>query len=290
MKTMDLKNIIQESLRKVVNNAHDSDINVSIYFEELGPSGLIHHANLYPQDYYYPASLIKLFNAYLAKIRLQERIPQILKERDPESTSFGARTFMDDIYDAIHESLKSSDNDALAHLVDFNSHTTPGLRLDPEDFAAFRKARQSISEFFISKGYSKDLNLANRCFSFAPYGRETQLVFEEGGLGSNRLTFEDIAHIMHDIRQNFPELLQSMRRRIGDELDEQCAFIAKGLEPIKDKVAEYYSKAGWTSKVRHDAAYIKMKNGKEYILVIMTKNLSQFPDLIPTIASSLISS
>jgi len=290
MMACDFKSIIQDAITKIAGGSHDPDINISIYFEELGENAFIKTENLFPQEYYYPASLIKLFDAYLAKVRLQQRLPELIKEKNPLNPGFGERNFLDDVYDAIHESLKASDNDALSLLVDFNSNTCSGPRLDPENFQVFKSARQSISDFFIQRGYSKKINLANKCFSFAPYGRDRQLVFESEGLGSNSLRIDDVAHIMQDIKNHYPELLQSLARTIGDAGDEQVQFIAQGLEPVAQTVLEFYSKAGWTSRVRHDACYIKLKNNREFIFVIMTKNLSQFPDLIPEIAQQVLKS
>jgi hypothetical protein len=287
MMACNFKSIIQDSISKIVQSDPSPDTNISIYLEELGDNNYIKSENLFPQEYYYPASLIKLFDAYLAKIRLQQQLPDLIKEKTPSSPSFGARNIVDDVYDAIHESLKTSDNDALGFLVDFNSNTCSGLRLDAQEFLKFKNARKSISDFFIEQGYSADLNLANKCFSFAPYGRERQLVFEENGLGSNKLRIDDVARVMRDIIQNYPELLSSMSRKIADQTDEQTEFIAKGLEPFADKVQAFYSKAGWTSRVRHDSAYIKMKNSQEFIFVIMTNNLSQFPALIPEITQEV---
>lgn len=290
MMACDFKSIIQNAICKVVRGSHDPDINISIYLEELGENAFIKTESLFPQEYYYPASLIKLFDAYLAKVRLQQRLPELIKEKTPKTPGFGERNFLDDVYDAIHESLRCSDNDALGLLVDFNTNTVSGPRLDLSDFKNFKSARKSISDFFIQRGYSKNINLANKCFSFAPYGRDRQLVFESEGLGSNTLRIDDVAHIMHDIKNHYPELLQSLARTIGDPGDEQVQFIARGLEPVAQTVLEFYSKAGWTSRTRHDACYIKLKNNREFIFVIMTKNLSQFPDLIPEIANQVIKS
>jgi len=290
MMACDFKSIIQDAICKIVRGSHDPDINISIYLEELGENAFIKTENLFPQEYYYPASLIKLFDAYLAKVRLQQRLPELIKEKTPLNPGFGERNFLDDVYDAIHESLKSSDNDALSLLVDFNSNTCSGPRLDSENFQIFKSARQSISNFFIDQGYSSNINLANKCFSFAPYGRDRQLVFESEGVGSNTLRIDDVAHIMHDIKNHYPELLQSLARTIGDPDDEQVQFVARGLEPVAQTISEFYSKAGWTSRTRHDACYIKLKNNREFIFVIMTKNLSQFPDLIPHITQQIFNS
>jgi len=61
-------------------------------------------------------------------------------------------------------------------------------------------------------------------------------------------------------------------------------FIGEAL-PAGSKL---WSKAGWTSEVRHDAAYIELPSGKKLILVIMTRGTADDVRLIPSIAKSIL--
>ncbi len=281
-----LQKIVIESIQETVKGSYDPDINVSIWFEKLGNEALSYHH--FPTAIYHPASLIKLFSAYLAKYKLQTGATHLLNEHLRGSNTFGQKTHMDDVYDAIDASLRLSDNDALSYLVDFNSGACSGPRLDAAEFALFKRDRNSMSEFFRNKpGYSKSLNIPGKCFSFAPYGREVQLSLEEGGLGRNSMVITDAVQIMKDIISDYPELLQSIRRKVDNPADEQCQFIAKGLIPYQEKISYYASKAGWTSRVRHDVAYFKTSEEEKYILVIMTRGLSEYTELIPTISKKL---
>lgn len=283
---LDLQNLVTSSIRETVNANHDPDINVSIWIEKLGDEAIVYHH--YPAASYHPASLIKLFNAYLAKYKLQTGAAHLLNEHMSGTNTFGQKTHMDDVYDAIDAALRLSDNDALSYLVDFNTGACSGPRLAAAEFALFKRDRNMLSEFFRNKAaYSKSLNIPGKCFSFAPYGREVQLSLEEGGLGRNSIEITDAAQIMKDIISDYPELLQSIRRKIDNPADEQCQFIAKGLIPYQERISYYASKAGWTSKVRHDVAYFKI-DMEEYILVIMTRGLSQFTELIPSISGKLL--
>ena len=65
-------------------------------------------------------------------------------------------------------------------------------------------------------------------------------------------------------------------------------FIGKALigENIRD--AKLYSKAGWTSRSRHDAAYIELADGTKFVLVIFTENHAQEKDIIAGIAKVII--
>lgn len=290
---INLQKIITDSIRETVIGSHDPEINVSIKLEKLGEEGFILMHHLFPEanliePVYYAASLIKLFHAYLAKYELQIQAKDLVLKHSQGLDSFGKRTHMDDVYDAIDASLRLSDNDALGYLVDFNTGAASGLRLDGDTWEAFKQARNSVSEFFRAKsGYSKILNIPGKCFSFAPYGREHQLTLEEDGLGRNTLSASDALQIMLDIINDYPELIQSMKRRVDNPADEQSQFIARGLVDFKENIQTFVSKAAWTSKVRHDVAYLKTSEKAEYIIVIMTKGLSEYLDLIPSISKKV---
>jgi len=52
--------------------------------------------------------------------------------------------------------------------------------------------------------------------------------------------------------------------------------------------AKLWSKAGWTSTVRHDAAYVGLPNGTRFILVTFTSGHSDEREIIPTVARKII--
>lgn len=282
------ENIIQEVFDKL-KIEKTPEINITISLEELNSNSKVLYCNYNPLDsVYYPASLLKLFAAFLAKFKLQQNLKDLIKTREPTEKEFGTRTIIDDVYDAIAETLRFSDNDALGFLVDFITETSSGTRLQGKDYELFKAKRTSIEEFFKSRSYTNTLRLRNKCFSFAPYGRDRQLVFEDGNeIKSNQVTIEDISKIFRDIKLNYPELYEFMKRDINNTDDEQVRFIAAGLNECKDHIKGFYSKAGWTSKVRHDGALIKFDNNKEYLFIIMTKGLSNYPELIPELSRKI---
>ena len=285
---LDCAAITKKALEKF-SELDNPNINISIHLDELNSSTRLINYTLNEGDLvYYPASLIKLFAAFLTKFKIQQNLKSFIKERDPSDPEFGSRTTIDDLYDAVSETLKHSDNDALGLLVDFISDTTSGLRLHDNEYDSFKAKRESIEHFFKSRNYSPDLILRNKCFSFAPYGRDRQLVYEDGEqIMSNRLSINDVNKIMKDIKLNYPDLLPLMKRDFDDIEDEHIKFIAAGLTEFRDDISELYSKAGWTSKVRHDVALIKTNSGDEFLFVIMTRGLSKHNDLIPEIASKI---
>src|SRR5256714_10445852 len=66
----------------------------------------------------------------------------------------------------------------------------------------------------------------------------------------------------------------------GDSADQARRFAGRALPPG----ARTYSKPGWTSSTRHDAAYIRLPNGAEYILTVCTVDNSSQVDIIPFVS------
>jgi beta-lactamase class A len=77
------------------------------------------------------------------------------------------------------------------------------------------------------------------------------------------------------------ELLKRDYSGKSDNTDDQAhGFTAIALEPG----AHLWSKAGWTSTTRHDAAYIELPNGVRFVLVTFTTDHATERDIIPTVA------
>ena len=52
--------------------------------------------------------------------------------------------------------------------------------------------------------------------------------------------------------------------------------------------ARLWSKAGWTSTTRHDAAYVEMPDGSKFVLVTFTTEHANDREIIPTVARVVI--
>ena len=88
----------------------------------------------------------------------------------------------------------------------------------------------------------------------------------------------------------------------GADSDAMLALLERPLNPLRpdeNQVKEFigeslpagsreWSKAGWTSEVRHDAAYIELPGGRKISLVIMTRGTADDVKLIPAIAKSVL--
>ncbi|MGB5971527.1 MAG: serine hydrolase, partial [Spirulinaceae cyanobacterium] len=73
----------------------------------------------------------------------------------------------------------------------------------------------------------------------------------------------------------------------GDDENQVTGFLGEALP----SGTQQWSKAGWTSRVRHDAVYVEMPNKQPYILVVFTegKEHSQNRELLPFISQRIVS-
>jgi hypothetical protein len=72
----------------------------------------------------------------------------------------------------------------------------------------------------------------------------------------------------------------------GSEPDQGNAFTGLALRDIKG--AKLWSKAGWTSQTRHDAAYIELPNGARFILVTFTVDHANERGIIESVAKRVM--
>jgi beta-lactamase class A len=218
---------------------------------------------------FYPASVVKLF--FMAEIFHQQ------KETRP------------DVGRALHEMIAVSDNDAAAFLVDVMSGTCSGGELQGRALGKFIQKRGVANRWFASMGY--DLSAMAKPWSFGPFGRDVQLM-GPGRIHRNRASANDVASL----------LLWIVRRRAISTQDSEAmmALLARSIEgpresddQVKDFIGEalpvgskLWSKAGWTSAVGHDAAYLELPDGRKWVLVVFTRNNGVI--LVPSIARRVL--
>src|SRR5262249_16591765 len=121
-----------------------------------------------------------------------------------------------------------------------------------------------------------------------PYGRERQ------GYGPNfelrnsatanviaKLWIEQIIQAQGPRADARRALLSRDYAAITTNLDDQrTAFTARALP----SGAKLWPKAGSTSKVRHDSAYVELPTGERIVWVIFTQGVSSEKALIPTVS------
>lgn len=219
---------------------------------------------------FYPASVIKLF--YMADVY-----------------AIGKET-IGDVDRALKEMIVVSDNDATAYIVDILADTAPGTELQGDELAQFVVRRRSINRRFEALGYGDRVSAMMKPWSFGPYGRELQLL-GENRVNRNKLTANATAALLTWIvRGRAPHAAAQMElmhrplapaRTDENQVDE---FIGEAL-PTSSKL---WSKSGWTSEVRHDAAYVELPNGRKLVLVIFTRGTGDKPKIIPAITRNVL--
>ncbi|MDY6782406.1 MAG: serine hydrolase [Cyanobacteriota bacterium] len=234
----------------------------------------------------YPASVVKLF--YLVAIH------QWL-----ERGMVGGSAELDR---AIRDTIVDSSNDATSLIVDVLTGTTSGPELPPGPFETWMHQRNLVNRYYQSWGWQEleGINVNQKPWGDGPYGRERAFL---GELMDNRnlLTTDATAKLLHGIvggvavssarSQAMMKLLQRDPSTANASLDageenQVKGFLGEGLPHN----ARLWSKAGWTSKVRHDAAYIEIPNLFPYLLVIFTEGAanSKQPAILPFISRQIV--
>ena len=82
-------------------------------------------------------------------------------------------------------------------------------------------------------------------------------------------------------------MMALLKRSLNDlptdtDEDQVTGFLGGGLT----ENAQIWSKAGWTSQVRHDVAYIELPEQRPYVLVVFTEGKAQAKsrDILPFVS------
>ena len=52
--------------------------------------------------------------------------------------------------------------------------------------------------------------------------------------------------------------------------------------------AKLWSKAGWTTEVRHDAAFVELPGGAKFVLIAFTTGHASEKEIIPEVAKAVV--
>jgi beta-lactamase class A len=219
---------------------------------------------------FYPASVIKLF--FMADVFQTHR------------------ETVGDVDRALREMISVSDNDATAYLVDILANTTPGPPLQGRALRRYIDRRRNINRRFERLGYT-NVSAMMKPWSFGPYGVDLQ-VLGENRVNRNKLTANATASLLHWIvsrrapgADEMMKLLERPLAPLRTEENQVKEFIGEALP----QTARVWSKAGWTSEVRHDAAYVELPDAKKYLIVIFTRGPADDVTLIPAAARHVLS-
>ena len=229
----------------------------------------------------YPASVVKLFYLAAAHRWLEDG-------RLKESEEFTR---------ALRDMIVDSSNDATHFILDALSGVSNGAELSAAELKEWGERRNVVNRYFASLGYTVGaggINVNQKPWCEGPYGRERQFLgpkFEN----RNKLTTDATARLLFEIvggRAVSPErsrrMLELLKRDFSgksDDPDDQAhGYTGLALEPG----ARLWSKAGWTSTARHDAAYLELPDGRRLILVTYTTDFAKERDIIPGIARDVL--
>ena len=266
--------VVREALAKFGPGLTSDQIAVTVI--DMNNRAHPESAGYHGAESFYPASVVKLF--YLAAAHAQLQAGTLAQTPEFERT--------------LHDMIVTSSNDATGAVLDALTGTTGGPELGPAALRDWLDKRNAVNRYYAGLGYT-GINVNQKAFAEGPYGRERQsrgANFEN----NNRLTTEAVARLFYSIatqqavsRERSMAMLNLLHRDpwapTDDPDDQGHAFSGTGLP----RGSQYYSKAGWTSATRHDAAYTRLPNGAEFILVVFTKDNSKKAEIIPFVAKGI---
>jgi beta-lactamase class A len=232
----------------------------------------------------YPASVVKLF--YL--VAVQEWL---------ESGMLSTSTELDR---AVRDMIVDSSNDATSLVVDTLAGTTSGPELPPGPFETWKQQRNIINRYYQNLGWEEfeTINVNQKTWCEGPYGRE-RLFYGEAMENRNWLTTNAVARLFHSIvggvavsSERSQAMMQLLSRSLNpadlaaDPENQVIGFLGESLP----ETAQLWSKAGWMSRVRHDAAYVELPDRKPYLLVVFTEGTAQSQNeaVLPFISKQIV--
>src|SRR5258706_10986584 len=227
----------------------------------------------------YPASVVKLF--YLAAVH------RWLEDKKIEETP--------ELKRAVRDMIVDSSNEATQYVVDVLTHTTGGYELPPKEMEEWQFKRNAVNRYYTSLGYG-NINVNQKTFCEDAYGREK---VSRGPRGENRnkLTTDATARLLSEIvtrkavtSERSTLMMKLLKREYWgtskDNDDQGHGFTGIALQGMEG--VRLWSKAGWTSSTRHDAAYLEMPDGSRFVVVTFTTDHANERDIIPTVARVVI--
>jgi beta-lactamase class A len=226
----------------------------------------------------YPASVVKLF--YMAAVH------QWLEEGRLDDTA--------ELRRAMRDMIVVSGNEPTHYLVDLLTGTTSGPELPPDALEEWMHKRNTVNRHFAALGYTK-INVNRKPWCEGPYGRESQSMKVHAPNHRNWLTTQATARLMMEIAggkqvtdARSAEMMKLLERDPFDE-KQSATGQARGYTGIAlPPGSKLWSKAGWTSQTRHDAACVELPDGTKFVLVTFTEGHANERMIIPTVARHLI--
>ena len=229
----------------------------------------------------YPASVVKMF--YMAALERQLEDGKVMMTKELER--------------GLRDMIVVSSNEATQYILDVLTDTASGGEMPEKDFRKWQYKRDRVNRYFSSMGY-RNINVNQKTFCEDAYGIEQQSR-QYKGANRNMITTDATARLMAEIvtgRLNTPQrtsvMMDLMKRdpfaKTNDADDQSVGFTGKALLDGGIRDAKLWSKAGWTSRARHDVAYIETADGLRFVLAVFTENHANDRDVIPAVATAVI--
>ncbi|MFN6339857.1 MAG: serine hydrolase [Cyanobacteriota bacterium] len=232
----------------------------------------------------YPASVVKLVYLVAAEAWIQRQWLGSTEE----------------LRRALADMVRDSSNDATGYVVDLLSGTTSGVELPPGPFAEWSWQRQVVNRWLVELGWPEleGWNACQKTWGEGPYGRERQS-YGHSNEHRNRLTTEGTARLLQAVMAGVmvsPPASRRMRgllarsldqaQRAADPENQVDGFFGEGLP----EGASLWSKAGWMSQARHDAAYMEAEGLAPTLVVAFSEGKRRAKDetLLPEICRRLM--
>jgi beta-lactamase class A len=223
----------------------------------------------------YPASVIKLFYLVAAHRWMEDgRIADSAEVRR-----------------AMRDMIVDSGNEPTHYIVDLLTGTTSGPELPEPEMKEWSEKRNAVNRYFRSLGF-QSINVNQKPWCEGPYGRERVWVGTNYN-NRNTLTTDATARLLADIATGLAvsaprsaQMMELVQRDFapGAKNDQGTRYTGAGLP----KGAKLWSKAGWTSTTRHDAAYVELPTGERFVLVTFTTGHANNRDIIPSVARRMV--
>ena len=200
---------------------------------------------------------------------------------------------------ALAAMIQDSSNDATGLVLDLLTGTTSGPELPPGPLTSWSEQRQLVNRWYGSLGWPEwqGCNACQKTWGDGPFGRERQSYGAELA-NRNRLSTDFTARLLHGVISGSlvsPLACQRMQALLQRSLDPEArhadpenqvdGFLGEGLP----SAARLWSKAGWMSQARHDAAYIEIEGHQPFLLVAFSQGPARAADasLLPALAQRL---
>jgi beta-lactamase class A len=284
----DSQKIVDESVAEVLQKFAAQKLlpeQLAITLADLRDEGKIIFPNYRGDAPTYPASVIKMFYMVAAHRQMED----------------GKISDTAELRRAMHDMIVDSGNESTAYVIDVLTDTTSGIELPPAELNAWHEKRSVINRYFHATGFP-EINANRKTWQEGPYGRDKQAI-DNFIPSRNFLTANATARLLAQIyfrrcisAARSEQMLELMRRDFTNPESKDLQgreFIGAALPAAKigaalPASAKLWSKAGYMSTNRHDAAIIEFADGKKIVLVIFTTGHSEEKEMIPEIAKILI--